>query len=231
LAEVARVRGGRAFAIFLAGACGVTACGRTELEGFNVADASAAQAQVTDGGIDARATDTANDGPCRWTFAPQVTYAANGYPVGVAIGDFTGDGAPDILTVNADNGNASVLINSGDGTFARHTTLAVGPMPFDLAVADFSGDGKLDLAIIYEFQASGVSHEVSVFLGRGDGTFVPDQSYPINGGAFAITTGDFNNDGRLDLALIDAMTRLSVLTNRGNGTFGPPATFVAGGGP
>ncbi len=170
------------------------------------------------------------DGPCHWTFAPQVAYSANGYPIGIAIGDFSGDGVPDILAVNGSNhegtssDNVALLINHGDGTFARRATFTAGFMPFDMAVGDFSGDGKLDLAIIYEFQADAASHELSVFLNHGDGTFAPAASYPINGGAYAITAGDFNGDGRLDLAITDALVHLSVLTNRGNGTFGSPVT-------
>ena len=223
----------RAFAVLVAGAWGLTTCGRTELDGARVSDGGVDDAPA-EAAVDRNAPEAPDEGPCRWTFAPQVTYGAKGSPVGVAIGDFSGDGVPDILVVSIDDGiagssdNVSLLINGGDGTFARRATFAAGLMPFGMVTGDFSGDGSLDLAVIYEFQASAVSHELSVFLNRGDGTFAPPASYPINGGAFDVATGDFSGDGRLDLALIDAQAQLSVLTNRGDGTFGVPAQFPAG---
>jgi hypothetical protein len=223
-----------ALAALLACALGVTSCARTGLElsvGISGAE-GAPDAQIADAGDDARGAEAAAGAPCQWTFAPQVKYVSDGSAAGIAIGDFNGDHVSDILTLNSPaygGGNdVSLFVNHGDGTFEPQRTFATGSMPFALAVADFSGDGSLDLAVIYEYQAPGVSNELSVFLNRGNGTFAPAVQYAINGGGFVLTTGDFNRDGAADLALVDAKATVTVLTNRGDGTFGPPASYNAG---
>ena len=52
------------------------------------------------------------------TFAPAANYGADGRPYGVAVGDFNGDGKPDLATANLSSGNVSVLLNTGTGSFA-----------------------------------------------------------------------------------------------------------------
>jgi hypothetical protein len=218
--------------VLTAWAVGATACGRSELEPFSVTDHSVADARATDSAVDSETADAAGDSfvdeprpdaPCRWAFAPQVTYAVDDYPFGIAIGDFNGDGVSDILTVGE---HVSLWINRGDGTFGRPVASAAGSLPSGMAVGDYDGDGSLDLAIIDDPQAKGVSKAVSVFLNRGDGKFAPAAMYATDGGAYGITAGDFNGDGRLDLALIDGDIRyVSILINQGGGAFGPPVTY------
>ncbi|HEY1533643.1 MAG TPA: VCBS repeat-containing protein [Polyangiaceae bacterium] len=215
-------------------AWGAASCSRTELDVFGAANGSAGAAQAQGGATGAaggtQEMNGADAAACTWTFAPQVTYPAGGYPVALAIADFTGDGVPDMLTLNGVGNDIALLRNLGNGTFEPRATTPVGSMPYGMEVADLSGDGALDLPIIYEFQADGVSHEVDILLNRGNGTFAPAVSYPINGGAFSITAGDFNADGRLDLVVADANTNLSVLANQGEGTFAPPLTYKSGSG-
>ena len=86
--------------------------------------------------------------------------AAQSYPVGyyfnnlspaqnsVAIGDFNGDGKPDLAVVNNSGNNVSVLLGNGDGTFPAAPNYSAGIYPGGVAVADFNGDGILDLAVI-----------------------------------------------------------------------------------
>ena len=63
----------------------------------------------------------------------------------VAVGDFNGDGKPDIVIANLDSNTVSVLLNNGNGTFAAHQDFAVGSGPFGVAVGDFNSDGLLDI--------------------------------------------------------------------------------------
>ncbi len=52
------------------------------------------------------------------TFATQVTFSAGDYPRSVAVGDFDGDGAPDLVVVNQGNDNVSILL--GDLDFGQN---------------------------------------------------------------------------------------------------------------
>jgi hypothetical protein len=86
-----------------------------------------------------------------------------------------------------------------------------------MAVADYNGDGVLDLAT-----ANYNPNSVSVLLGRGDGTFTTETlatgTFPYTG-----TTGDFNGDGRADLAHGDFTGHISIDLGRDDGTFLVPA--------
>ena len=92
-----------------------------------------------------------------------------------------------------------------------------------VAVGDFTGTGVADLVV-----ANGAS--VSVFLGKGDGTFAPAQNYAVDGGAESVAVGDFNNDGKLDIITVNyfgfvSASTVSVLLGNGNGTFQPAVNY------
>jgi uncharacterized protein (TIGR03437 family) len=92
--------------------------------------------------------------------------------------------------------------------------------PLATATADFNGDGKLDLAV-----ANVASSGISIYLGKGDGTFANPFPVTISGGCVAdnLTVGDFNNDGNADLLIVCGFQRqLWVLPGVGNGTFRAP---------
>ena len=71
-----------------------------------------------------------------------------------------------------------------------------------MAVGDFNGDAKPDLAVISSGSISYDPGSVSVFLGNGDGTFQAPEGFGTNSRrAGAVAVGDFNGDGKLDLAV------------------------------
>src|SRR5262245_24391206 len=93
--------------------------------------------------------------------------------------------------------------------------IGAGARPGSPVLADFDGDGIADLAV-----ANRDSGDVSVVLGRGDGTFGPQTRVPAGRRPSALAAGDFDGDGRPDLAAADALGGgVIVLLGRGDGTF------------
>jgi len=146
------------------------------------------------------------------TFSTHTDYPTGSYPVGIAVGDFNGDGMLDIATANQYASTASVLLNTGSG-FATHTDYPteVGSEPLGIAVGDFNGDGMLDIATaIYASTAS-------VLLNLGDG-FATYTDYPVGSGTIGIAVGDFNGDGKPDITTANWFdSTVSVLLNSGDG--------------
>ena len=156
------------------------------------------------------------------TFTPVASPPATGSgPAGIAIGDFNGDGKPDLAVTNVFDNTVTILLGNGDGTFTptASSPLAVGTFPWAVAAGDFNGDGKLDLAV-----ANIQSNNVTVLLGKGDGTFTPASGSPVavGIGPNAVAVGDFNGDGKLDLAVSNhGSNNVTILLGNGNGTFTP----------
>ena len=85
------------------------------------------------------------------TFQPAVGYAAGDNPTMVAVGDFNGDGIPDLAVATEDNyvtgPNVEILLGTGTGGFQAPVGYAAGYTAAYIAVGDFNGDGALDLAV------------------------------------------------------------------------------------
>jgi hypothetical protein len=110
-------------------------------------------------------------------------------------------------------------------------TYPVGTSPVAAAVGDFNSDGKMDLAVANSGNpAIGDDGNVSILLGNGDGTFQPATNSPAGKNPFAISTADFNRDGKIDLAMIDS-SGVGVLLGKGDGTFGSLTYFPSVSGP
>jgi FG-GAP-like repeat len=156
------------------------------------------------------------------TFQNQMIFEVGTNPSGIAVGDFNNDGNLDLAVTNYDLGTVSILLGNGDGTFQNQIIFEVGTNPIAIAVGDFNNDGNLDLAVALYLNLADDPEGVSILLGNGDGTFQPAVFYPAVGFAQAIVTGDFNNDGILDLAVIDFNDidyDFSILLGNGDGTF------------
>jgi hypothetical protein len=124
---------------------------------------------------------------------------------GLAVGDFNGDGVPDLAIVEYagfGTGALGIYLGNGDGTFRKGTSYVLGPGSIWLAVADFNGDGHLDVAVTNNgSDEHGTNGSVMVLFGKGDGTFGKPTTYRLSGGPFAIAAADLNGDGRPDIAV------------------------------
>jgi len=167
------------------------------------------------------------------------TFAVGLMPAGVVVADFNNDGKADLAVINQNEadpacyqfggvGTVSILLGNGDGTFSNKSTLcfpdflgsAAGRR---LVAGDFNGDGKTDLVASYYFEEG--RSTLTIFLGNGDGTFTRavDIGGDYDGEIGTVTTGDFNGDGKLDLAFPalpdEGFPVLQVLLGNGDGSF------------
>jgi hypothetical protein len=154
-------------------------------------------------------------------------------PGAVVAADFNGDGKID-LAVSGEAG-ATIYLGNGDGTFTAGAKYAgfygdctnnQWPAHSCFATADFNGDGIPDLA-----GALWIQDEVFFLLGNGDGTFRPGPTITLSDSPQGLAVGDFNHDGKMDVAVSGYAGTVSVLPGNGDGTFGAPVIvqFEAGG--
>ena len=168
------------------------------------------------------------------------------YGMGVAVGDYDGDGLPDLYVTQYPN---SILYhNNGDGTFTDVTARAgVGAPGWATSALwfDFDNDGRLDL-FVCRFADFNKSKNVYcggrgpgerfyckpnvfspmpswLFHNNGDGTFT-DVSRESGiarslSKAWGVVAADINNDGFMDLFVSNDTSPNSLFINRGNGTF------------
>ncbi|TFZ07138.1 VCBS repeat-containing protein [Ramlibacter henchirensis] len=170
------------------------------------------------------------------TFGDSTSFPTGSSSQDVAAGDFNGDGRIDLaVTLNDPALSLSLLVGNGDGTFQAPVNFP-NTSGFDspaIVAADLNNDSKLDVVIGHQvacFTAPcRVGSTITVMLGNGDGTFQPAAEIDIGLTTAEIAVGDFNRDGRRDLAIASSTARLVILLGAGNGTFvqQPTLTLIA----
>jgi len=165
-------------------------------------------------------------------FESAQNFGVGEHPAAVVIVDINGDGKLDIITANAEKNAISILLGTGNMTplFEETKTFPVGIDPQSIAMGDFNGDSKLDLATA-NFSGS----NVSILLGTGISTqlFEKKADFQVDGKTNAIAVGDFNRDGKPDLATANkGNNTVSILLGTKTGLFRKAITYkIDGKGP
>src|SRR5580704_1293827 len=157
------------------------------------------------------------------TFETAANFATGIAPSSVAAADFNGDNTLDLAVANSGGNTISILLGNGDGNFQPASEYSSGNNPGAMAVGDFNGDNKLDVAVTNGGTTDVPLSGISLLLGNGDGTFQPAANYASED-TNSMVVGDFNGDGRVDLAIGDANNQIAVMLQP-EVTAGPNATF------
>jgi type II secretory pathway component GspD/PulD (secretin) len=157
------------------------------------------------------------------------TQGGAGSPVAIATGSVNSltDSFPDLVVASQINNSVIVLLGNGDGTFTNPRQAAsyvVGNQPSGIVLGTFNTntDGNLDFVV-----PNFADNTYSVFLGNGNGAFTQVSGSPFHlpsgqTGPIAITSADFNGDGKPDLAIVnESSNNVTVLEGNGDGTFTP----------
>jgi hypothetical protein len=156
------------------------------------------------------------------TFRHEVSYTVGVGAVSVVAADFNHDGNLD-LAVASQSSYIGILLGNGDGTFQPvMQTPLVPTFETYVTAGDFNGDGKVDLVALQ------CCTTISVLLGNGDGTFQNAVTTQLPFAVETVGVGDFDRDGKLDLATAGTFggsSSVNILLGNGDGTFRYGASY------
>ncbi|MBL8207516.1 MAG: VCBS repeat-containing protein [Blastocatellia bacterium] len=136
------------------------------------------------------------------TFATPIHYGAGFSPTKIASADFDRDGDLDLLTINSLSNDITVLPNDGQGNFPPVSIVDTGTFIQSLLIEDLNQDGSADVIVSEPNTA-----RVSLSFGAGRSTYAKEKTlnweYQVNGFPYASVVGDFDQDGKTDLIVMN----------------------------
>jgi hypothetical protein len=169
-------------------------------------------------------------GSATGTFSPPTNVPIINDGSSMASGDFNSDGKMDLVSLSAGmtGNNVRIYLGIGNGTFGTYSAFS-SSIDLNVIVDDLNLDGKLDL--IFAGNYYGNPNQISVRFGIGNGSFGTPQNYPTNnnsGEVQGLVSGDFNNDGKPDIALSNSNSIVSVFLNTNAGILSSVVNYTVG---
>jgi hypothetical protein len=161
------------------------------------------------------------------TFGPAINTPTAVKPVSLAVGDFNRDGKDDLAVTTSQS--VLIFLGKGAGQFNAPTTVPrVGSSPGFVTVGDFNKDGRQDLAVMDTDPATNTSTgNISILLGKGDGSFQSSTIAHAGTSADHIAVGDFNADGNPDMVVtFFSLAQVKVYLGNGSGGFPKETTLT-----
>jgi hypothetical protein len=167
------------------------------------------------------------------------SFAVGPNPISVVACDFNRDGRLDLAIANrggsegSDNetGSVSILLGLGDGSFGGRVNYNQRTLVTGLAAGDYTGDGLIDLLTV-NLTLNSAASSICILAGKGDGSFGSPSCFTTGNQNWQVPIpADFNNDGKLDLAVAaasDSFNNVSIFLGNGDGTFRPEMSFPTG---
>jgi len=160
------------------------------------------------------------------TFAPHADYATGQNPWGMAVGRVNADAYPDVVTADFTSSTVTLWLGSSTGTLTFGASISAGSNPTDVTLVDLDADGVGDMAL-----ANLNSSNITLVDAYGNIGLQVIGSIPSLSG-YEVIAADFNNDGKVDLAVAGSENASGLGTvhlGTGVGAFGPRHDFATGG--
>ncbi|MEM7085718.1 MAG: FG-GAP-like repeat-containing protein [Bacteroidota bacterium] len=179
---------------------GETAIAATDLNGDGSMDLLVA------GYTSSRLTSLLNDGTGNFTIYDTSTSSSG--PWMIAIGDVNGDGFVDVASANSLTHRISIFRTDGLGGLEFDADYNVDTFPVAIDLGDIDGDGDLDF-----ISSNVLGPNYTLMENDGTGTFINPRTYSSPAGAACATIHDRNNDGAMDITMIDEANDVVLMYN------------------